>query len=204
VEVFVAGTGSFAAEISDWARAAGLEVAGLIELLDDRRTGTTVHSLPVIGIGAASSGANAVIGSGGDRREMRARLAEHGWDLLSVVHPAASIAADVRLGDGVTIGPRAVIGAASEIADNGLVSRGVLVGHHVRVGDSAILNPGANIGGNTTIGDSAYVGMGATILNGLTVGAGAVVAAGAVVLRDVEAGERVQGVPARVVASRQV
>jgi hypothetical protein len=34
MDVFVAGTGSFAAEIVDWARAAGARVVGLIELLD--------------------------------------------------------------------------------------------------------------------------------------------------------------------------
>jgi len=46
------------------------------------------------------------------------------------------------------------------------------------------------------------IGMGAVVANGLEVGAGAVVAAGAVVLRDVDAGARVQGVPARVFEPR--
>jgi len=45
-DIHVAGTGSFALEVAEYARNAGLEVAGLIELQDPARVGTEVHGLP--------------------------------------------------------------------------------------------------------------------------------------------------------------
>jgi sugar O-acyltransferase (sialic acid O-acetyltransferase NeuD family) len=199
--VFVAGTGSFAAEIADWAAAAGFMVLGLIELRDPSRVGSVRHGLPVVALEPPHPEASAVLGLGGDRREAWGALEESGWRPTTIVHPAASLARDVRAGAGVTIGPRAVVGAASVIDDHVIVSRGALIGHHVRVGRFGTLNPGVNIGGNTTIGSDAFIGMGAIVVNGVTVGERAVIGAGAVALRDVEATTRVQGIPARPVAS---
>jgi UDP-perosamine 4-acetyltransferase len=197
VPVFIAGTGSFAAEVADWARAAGLELVGLVEMCDDARVGSTRLGCPVVSLSASCPGAAAILGMGGDRRAAWDRLALGGWPAFTLVHPAASLASDVRLGPGVTIGPGAVVGAATAIAEQAILSRGVLIGHHVEIGPFATVNPGANVGGNTTIGESAFIGMGATIVNGVRVGSNAVVAAGAVVLSDVADGTRVQGVPAR-------
>lgn len=198
-EVFVVGTASFAAEIADWADAAGIRVLGLIELRDESRVGEVRHGLPVVALEPPGPAAHAVLGAGGDRREAWNPLRRNGWIATTIVHPHASLARDVHLGAGVTIGPRAVIGAATALADHVIVSRGALIGHHVRVGEFATVNPGVNIGGNATIGSDAFIGMGATVVNGVTVGDRAVVGAGAVVVRDVEPGTRVQGVPAQAV-----
>ena len=86
----MAGTGSFAAEISDWAGAAGLRVLGLIEMLDDHGTGRVRHGLPVVDLELPPPGASAVLGLGGDRREGWDRLAAYGWAPMTVAHPAAS------------------------------------------------------------------------------------------------------------------
>jgi acetyltransferase EpsM len=201
MDVFVAGTGSFAAEIADWARAAGAHVVGLIEMLDPARVGAAKHGVPVYGLDAGPAGSRVVLGLGGDRRASWEQLAVCGWRALTIAHPAACLASEVRLGVGATIGPLAVVGTGSVIGDHAIVSRGALVGHHVRVGAFATLNPGVNVGGNSKIEDGAFVGMGAIIVNGTTVGAGAVIAAGAVVLHDVDPGVRVQGVPAREAAA---
>jgi sugar O-acyltransferase (sialic acid O-acetyltransferase NeuD family) len=197
-EIHVAGTGSFALEVVEYARAAGERVAGLIELLDPSRVGTEVHGLPVLAPNDRCAGdARAVVGAGGDRRELWSRLAVHGWSPATVVHPAAHVSASARLGDGCVIAPAAVLGAASELGEHVLVGRGALVGHHTMLGPGVTLNPGANVAGNARVGAGAAIGMGALVANGLEVGAGAVVAAGAAVVRDVDAGVRVQGVPAR-------
>jgi len=198
-DAFVAGTGSFAAEMADWARAAGLSLVGLVEMVDEARVGSSRLGLPVVALRPAPPGAAAVLGIGGDRRASWEPLEASGWSALTVVHPAALLAADVDLERGAMIGPRAVLGAATTVGEQALVSRGALVGHHVRVGPFATLGPGVNVGGNTEIGPATFVGMGATIVNGVSVGEGAVIAAGAVVLRDVPPGARVQGIPARVV-----
>ncbi len=196
--LFVAGTGSFAAEIADWARAAGNTIIGLVEMRDPSRVGSTVSGLPVVGPEPPPGQGSVVLGLGGDRSVLWDRLAAQGWAARTICHPAASLGAGVELELGATVGPLAVVGVETVLGAQSIVSRGALIGHHVQVGRYVTINPGANIGGNAQLGDGAFVGMGATVVNGRRVGAGAVVAAGALVLGDVEDGARVQGLPARV------
>ena len=194
--LYVAGTGSFALEMIEYARASGHDVVGLVELVDSSRVGGQVHGLPVVGIDAGPG--TAVLGLGGDRLTLWARLAEHGWRSATVVHPAAHVSPSARLGEGCLVGPAAVIGAAAVLGRQAIVARGALVGHHTCLGAGVVLNPGANVGGNASVGNGAVLGMGAIVVNGIEVGAQALVAAGAVVVRTVEPATRVQGVPARV------
>jgi UDP-perosamine 4-acetyltransferase len=193
-DLYVAGTGSFAAEVADWAVTAGWRIAGLVELIDPERVGTERHGFPVVAI--EHPPARAVIGAGGDRVAYWAALAEHGWEPASVVHPLAFVSPRAELGKSV-VGPGTVVGADTRIGDQVLLGRGALIGHHVEVATAAVINPGANIAGHARIGAGATIGMGAVVVDHVEVGEGAVVAAGAVVVRPVAAGQRVQGVPAR-------
>ncbi|MEY2503246.1 MAG: hypothetical protein QOI07_3583 [Verrucomicrobiota bacterium] len=195
----VAGTGSFALEIVEYARAAGRHVAGLIELHDPTRVGTVIHGLPVVAAAAVpSAAAEAVLGSGGDRPGQWRVLSDQGWCASGpILHPTAHVSPSAELADGCVVGAGVVIGAATRLGPHVLVSRGALVGHHVVLGAGVVLNPGANVAGNTQVGAGARIGMGAMVVNGIAVGAGAVVPAGAVVVRPVPDGVRVQGVPAR-------
>jgi sugar O-acyltransferase (sialic acid O-acetyltransferase NeuD family) len=197
--VFVAGTGSFAADIAEVARDAGNQVAGLIELVDPARVGETIHGLPVVGR-EAPPGAYFVLGAGGQRSVLCEELAQAGWRRRTVVHPSAHVPASVSLGDGVLVGPGVVVGASAVVEHDALLARGVLVGHHTHIGAGAVLNPGANVAGNVTLGPGAFLGLGCVIRDHISIGAGAVVAAGAVVVADVAEQTQVRGVPARTAA----
>lgn len=196
-EIYVAGTGSFALELVEYAREAGFDVAGLVELVDESRVGGEFHGLrvasPLGGLGRSF-----VLGAGGGRLAQAARLEAQGWEPAAVVHPRAHVSTSATVGRGGVVAPGAVVGAAAELGPHVLVGRGALVGHHTTIEAGATLNPGANVAGNVRLGEGATIGMGAQISNGIEVGAGAVVAAGAVVLAGVEPETRVQGVPARV------
>jgi sugar O-acyltransferase (sialic acid O-acetyltransferase NeuD family) len=198
--VFVAGTGSWSIEVAEYARAAGLEVLGLIELLDRERVGSVIHGLPVRAadhlppIGEH----RVVLGVGSRRPDAWARLVREGWDPApAVVHPRAHVSESATIAEGALVGPMAVVGAGSVVGRHVVLARGALVGHHVRIGDFAVVNPGANIGGNSAIGPGVAIGIGAAVVNGINVRAHAVVGAGALVRTDVPDGQRVQGVPAR-------
>jgi hypothetical protein len=68
MEVCVAGTGSYPAEIVEWARAAGATVVGLVELLDPGRVGMVKHGVPVCDLDDVPADGTVAIGLGGDRR----------------------------------------------------------------------------------------------------------------------------------------
>jgi sugar O-acyltransferase (sialic acid O-acetyltransferase NeuD family) len=197
-KLYIAGTGSFAAEVAEFARDAGHDVVALVELLDEERVGRRLHGLPVVAAGPPpDADARIAIARGADRGDIARRLLGLGWRGAAVVHPGAHLAASARLGDGAIVGPGAVVGAQGSIGEHALLSRGALIGHHTRVGPHVAINPGANVAGNCVVGEGAFIGMGAVVVQGVVVGAGAVVAAAALVLSDVAAGERVQGIPAR-------
>jgi sugar O-acyltransferase (sialic acid O-acetyltransferase NeuD family) len=197
-DIHVAGTGSFALEVAEWARDAGMRVAGLVELQDPGRVGSDIHDLPVRAAHEPPAfGALAVVGAGGDRLALWALLGDHGWRPATVIHPSAHVSPSAAVGAGCLVAPGAVIGAASELGDHVLVSRGALVGHHVVLDSGVVLNPGANVAGRVRVGKGAAIGMGALVVDRVEVGADAVIAAGAAVVRDVGPGVRVQGVPAR-------
>jgi sugar O-acyltransferase (sialic acid O-acetyltransferase NeuD family) len=197
-ELYIAGTRTFAGEVSDFARDANLSVAGLLEPTDPANMGKRIHGLPVRALEDAPAHSAAIVGTGDTaRREIVARLKEAGWRIATFVHPRAHLAPTTKIGEGVLIGPGVVVGAYSTIGDNVVVGRGVLIGHHTEVGSFATLGPGANVAGNVRVEHDAFLGMGAVVRDHVTVGASSVVAMGAVVVGDVPERASVRGVPAR-------
>lgn len=201
--VHVVGTRSFAAEVVDYARDAGLEVLGLVEPYDgDAGAGVVVHGLPVVRLadGPPAAGArSAILGTGEtDRRALDERLRAAGWKPEGLVHPAAHVAPSARVDPLAVIAPGVIVGACAEIGPHVMLGRGTLVGHHTRIGAFCTLGPGANVAGNVRVGEDAVIAMGALVRDHTTVGESAVVAMGAVVVGDVPPAVEVRGVPARV------
>jgi acetyltransferase-like isoleucine patch superfamily enzyme len=127
-----------------------------------------------------------------------------------------------KIGTGSRIGPfveiqrGAIVGERCKVQSHTFVCDGVVLGDEVFVGHGVMFvndaKPRAtNEDGTPQTADDweliptfverrASIGSGAVILAGVRIGAGALVGAGAVVTRDVEPGDTVAGVPARVLA----
>jgi sugar O-acyltransferase (sialic acid O-acetyltransferase NeuD family) len=115
----------------------------------------------------------------------------------ALVHPQASIGADVLLGAGVVVAAGARITTNVRVGVHVQVNVNAVISHDCVVGDYATLSPGVLVNGSVTIGAGAFIGTGAIVTPGHSVGADAVVGAGAVVVGDVPAGVTTVGVPAR-------
>jgi acetyltransferase EpsM len=198
LEVLVAGSRSFAAEVLGYATEAGLRVVGLLEASQQERVGQTIHGLPVAWLeDVEPDGRAAMVGTGDTaRRDVVGRLLAGGWCLVPLVHPKAHLAATVTVGAGALVAPGVVVGAHSVIGEHVVVGRGSLVGHHTEIGAFSTLGPGANVAGNVRVGADVFIGMGAVVRDHVTIGDGAVVSMGAVVVGDVPAGATMRGVPA--------
>lgn len=144
-------------------------------------------------------GAEFVIGIGTSttRRTLDVRFASAGLTAATLVHPAATIGHDVR------IGPGSVICAGVRVTTNITLGRHVhlninsTVGHDCTLEDYVTINPLVAISGGVHIGKASMMGTHSAVLQNLSIGAGSTVGAGACVVRNVPDGVIVKGVPAR-------
>lgn len=101
---------------------------------------------------------------------------------------------DVEIGAGSTI-DRAGLGA-TRVGDGTKIDNLVQVAHNVEVGRAALLCGQAGIAGSSRLGDGVVLAGQVGVTDHVTVAEGVEVAAKSAVLGDVEAGQRVAGIPA--------
>ncbi len=79
------------------------------------------------------------------------------------VHPAAVIAPDAVLGEGVSVGPGAAIGDMATIGNFSRIEAGAVVGNAVRIGAYCRIHPRAVLYSGTVVGDRVIVHAGAVL-----------------------------------------
>ena len=79
------------------------------------------------------------------------------------VHPAAVVAADARIGHGVSIGPFVVVGGGAQIGDRVVLHPHVVIGPGVRIGEDSILHARVSVRERSVLGSRVVVQDGAVI-----------------------------------------
>lgn len=182
-----------------------------VGLLDDDPVlmGREMMGLPVLGPRAklcelARRGVrHAVVGIVGAtstslRRKVCQETRAAGFEIPSIIHPAAIIADSVSLGMGVLIMAGAIVNPCSVVENDVLINTGSIVEHDCVIEEGAFLGPGVKLAGNTRVGRHAFVGIGALSIPGVRIGEESLVAAGAVLTKNVPARHFARGVPAVV------
>lgn len=135
------------------------------------------------------------------------------------IYSGVVIGPNVLIGDGARIRENTVIDEGSVIGSNSTLQNDVTIGKRCRVVDLSHITAGVVLEDDVfwSVGvlsmndnrdgeglkapyveEGAFIGGNAALLPGVRIGAGATVGAGSVVTHDVDAGDRVMGVPARV------
>ena len=137
----------------------------------------------------------------GDNRRRRAAYAVVSPQAqgVTLIHPAASLSENARIGDGVLICAGAVVGPLANIGIATIINSGAVVEHECQLGDFVHVAPGAVLCGAVNVGAGALIGAGAVVRQGIQIGRDAVVGAGAVVVKNVPDAATVYGNPARPV-----
>ncbi len=203
--VIIIGAGGHAKVLYDSLRLLGVEILGVLDKCPppSRQAG----ELPIIGddsaISAYSNDAVELVnglGSVGDtalRASIYYKFKKLGYGFRQVIHPAAIIASDCTLGEGVQVMAGAVVNTGTRIAEDSIINTGAVVDHDCVIGSHVHIAPGAILSGGVQVGDGSHIGTGATVIQGVSIGRNALVGAGAVVLKDVPPGAKVVGVPAK-------
>ena len=207
--IVVVGAGGHARVVADVIRLTGeFELHGFLDTENAERRGEEYEGSQVLGGHEMLSDlkrdgvthAAVAIGDNHARLRIGQELEAMGFQLPALVHPAATVSANVRLDAGSVVFAGAIINPATTIGRCAIVNTAASVDHDCTVGDGAHVGPGAHIAGWVTVGAGALVGVGAAVRPRITIGRDAIVGAGAAVISDVEPGTTVAGVPARVLS----
>ena len=204
--VFVYGASGHGKVVADILLARNIEVEGFIDD-DPRRQSVELLGLRVLGdcnwlaeqAQNCSVSAALAIGDNFARCKLAHRCVAMKVELITAVHPSATIAASAILGHGVVVAAGCRVNPDAYIGDGTILNTGSVVEHDCRIGNFTHLSPSAAMGGGARLGDFSWLGMGSVVIHGVTVGSGCIVGAGAVVVKDVRDWVVAVGVPAHVI-----
>lgn len=114
------------------------------------------------------------------------KLLENGYNILSYIHPAASVECE-RKGLGTIALANVTVDRHCQIGNGNIFQIGAMVAHHSKIGDFNFFAPGACVTGQVDIGDNCFFGANSTIKNGIKISDATLVGAGAYVAADTEA-----------------
>lgn len=137
------------------------------------------------------------IGDMAVRHTLANDVISRGGELLTVLHPSASIGRSCTLAEGSIVLPHSTLTANVHLGRCSVVNPGVSISHDSVVGSFCNIGPGARVCGRVNVDDFVDLGAGAVVLPDRRVEKGARVGAGSVVTENVKPGAVVKGVPAR-------
>ncbi len=207
MDVILIGAGGHGKVVLDILQCEGKHrVIGFLDA-DSSLHGSTVAGVPVLGginqlHKLKAQKVRAAIISIGDnriRRQYAKEAADAGLELITAIHPKATVAKSATIGRNVVIAAAAVICPEVTLGDSVIVNTAAVVDHECVVGEAVHICPAATLAGRVQVGDMAFIGMGAKIIQCLSIGSASIIGAGAVVRTDIPPDCTAVGVPARVI-----
>jgi len=204
--VFVYGASGHGVVVADILLARNdLRFLGFVDDSPEMR-GKTVVGVPVLGTGdwlreqarRTQIGVALGVGDNHARKNIALKCESWGIEVISAVHPAASVSRWARLGRGSVVIAFGAVNAQAVIGQGCIINTGAVVDHDAIVGDFAHISPNAAMGGAASLGSLSHLGIGAVIIQCVRVGSGCIIGAGAAVIRDVPDGVVAIGVPAKI------
>jgi sugar O-acyltransferase (sialic acid O-acetyltransferase NeuD family) len=134
------------------------------------------------------------------RKQIAGKLINQ-YQFKNLIHTDIFIDPSNKIEKGCIICSGVKITVGVVVKDFCIINLNSVVGHDVVMGPFCSIMPSANILGGVTLGEGVFIGSNSTILQGVTIGNHAIVGAGSVVTHSVSAGQKVAGVPARLIGS---
>lgn len=145
----------------------------------------------------AYDGVIVAIGNNKIRLRKLQQLESAGAEIITLIHPSATVSRYTKIGLGSVVVAGAVINPDCIIGSGVIINTCSSVGHDCTLGDAVHICPGARLAGGSEVNDRAWIGVGSSVRQLIRIGSDAIVGAGAAVVQDVLPNITVVGVPAR-------
>lgn len=140
------------------------------------------------------------IGDNYIRQEKFFQLEHASLPIVSVVHPAAVISKQSKVGLGTFIAAGAIVNIDANIGDFSVINTAAVIEHDCYLGAACHISPSASLAGGVVVGARSWVGINATVRQLVKIGDDVIIGAGSVVVNDVQSGTTVVGNPARILS----
>lgn len=137
------------------------------------------------------------IGNNRDRKKTGEWIISQGLELATAIHPSATIARTVLIGDGTVIMAGTVINANVSIGQNVIVNTSATIDHDCHIENNVHIGPGSVLCGSVSVGNCTLIGAGSTVLPNMKIGKNVIVAAGGTVVSGIPDGLKVRGTPTK-------
>jgi len=125
------------------------------------------------------------IGVNGVRKKLFKKAESAGFDVITLIHPSATISPSVTIGAGTVVMPHVVINAQSRIGKGVILNTVCVIEHESDIGDFVHISPHVALGGNVSIGELTHIGIGSSTIQCLKIGKNCIVGAGSIVVNDI-------------------
>jgi sugar O-acyltransferase (sialic acid O-acetyltransferase NeuD family) len=112
------------------------------------------------------------------RQRLYENALELGFNLPTIISPAAHVSRHAMVGDATIVMHGAIINAGAKVGRNCIINTNALIEHDVRVEDHCHISTGAIVNGSANIGLGSFVGSGSIIKQGITLGSNCLVGMG--------------------------
>ena len=143
-------------------------------------------------------GVHVAIGNNDLRKEKIQLLKKNKANIISIIHPSATISKSAKIGIGNTFFSNIIINADSMIQDGVILNTSTSVDHDCVIESYSHLSPNVTIGGNVKIGKQCWLGIGVSVINSIKIGKKSIIGAGGVVINDIPSYTLSVGIPAKI------
>ena len=196
-KLYLYGASGHAKVVMDIAKCANINVPCLI---DDNPNVNELDGLPVVHSVEDFTPLIITIGDCQIRRKIVEKLV--GRDYLTVVHPKAILADNVKLGSGTVVMAGAILNPFVEIGNHCIINTGASVDHDCLIHDYVHIAPHCTLCGEVEVGEGSWVGAGTSVIQGIQIGKNCFIGAGSVVVHNIPDGTLCYGNPCRVIKKR--
>lgn len=128
------------------------------------------------------------LGYGEIREKLYHRLVETGFQVPNIIDKTATLANNIKLGNGIFIGKQAVVNANAEIGDMCIINSTSVIEHDCRIGEFSHVAVGGILCGGVQVGNKCFIGAGTVITQEVLIGENTLIGAGTTITKNVSDG----------------